>query len=1131
MMMRSFLTEPDKFEALYARDALLKLDAAFCDFLRIRDEVFYIGLKEVRDGTIDLGQKDESQFILDLAPHLEDFLAGYFGIEDAVDVLSKEHTKLAPLYKAKRLFVQRKAARYLKPDQLEALNVHELDQRIEQILGQDFTELAFAEKALECIDADEKRDFEDDLLAYASFALLHPVGQKRHKDSILFKTPKKLDFENLLDVDRQEHDFGTSIEAHTNELEPRDGFDLTDKGVSLERALDEAHYCIECHPQGKDSCAKGLKDRKTGEFQKSAHDVTLTGCPLEEKISEMNTLKKEGLVLSALAAITIDNPLCAATGHRICNDCMKACIYQKQEPVDVPAIETNILKSVLDLPWGFEIYSLLTRWNPLNIRRPYPREKSGYKVLVVGMGPAGFNLAHHLLQEGHEVLGIDGLKIEPLPEDMLRQPLEDVSGIYENLSDRIVGGFGGVAEYGITVRWDKNNLKIIRLLLERQEQFILRGGVRFGSQLTMEHAFENGIDHIALCAGAGRPRFVEMKNAFAPGVRMASDFLMSLQLTGAAKKDSLANLELQLPVVVIGGGLTAIDTATEALAYYPVQVEKFLTRFEALGRSVEEMWQSPEELAIAERFLAHAKEIRAEKKKENPDVLSLLKKWGGAKILYRGSMQKAPSYRLNHEEVHFALQEGITFCEKVKPSEVLLDEYGRAKGIKVEHRDGDFADIEARTILVAAGTQPNSIFAKENPGLVEMDGKYFQAINEQGHAVTPQPMPKPEDVHVYMHKTEAGQFMSFFGDLHPSFAGNVVKAMASAKRGYPAVNHALEMREPGEKALKDLADDLSATVVGVTELAPNIVEVIVKAPLAARNFKPGQFYRLQNFESFAPTYQGTKMAMEGLALTGASIDLEAGTISLIVLEMGGSSDLCRLLKPGEPVILMGPTGEPTFIPKNEKVCLVGGGLGNAVLFSIGQAMRANGCEVLYFAGYKKNQDRYKLDEIRKAADQVIWCCDEKPEGDDLTVGEAVFHGNIVQAIEAYGRGEMGGETSISAVDRFIVIGSDRMMAAVKRARHGVLKPYLKTDHVAVGSINSPMQCMMKEICAQCIQLHKDPVTHAQSVVYSCTNQDQRLDVVDFDVLRDRLRQNNVQEKLTAKWISYCLDKQDIRKSA
>ena len=56
--------------------------------------------------------------------------------------------------------------------------------------------------------------------------------------------------------------------------------------------------------------------------------------------------------------------------------------------------------------------------------------------------------------------------------------------------------------------------------------------------------------------------------------------------------------------------------------------------------------------------------------------------------------------------------------------------------------------------------------------------------------------------------------------------------------------------------------------------------------------------------------------------------------------------------------------------------------------------------------------------------------------------------------------------------------------------------------------------MMKEICAQCLQPHKDPVTGKETVVFSCFNQDQKLDQVDFGALRERLGQNSVQEKLT-----------------
>jgi NAD(P)H-flavin reductase len=383
-----------------------------------------------------------------------------------------------------------------------------------------------------------------------------------------------------------------------------------------------------------------------------------------------------------------------------------------------------------------------------------------------------------------------------------------------------------------------------------------------------------------------------------------------------------------------------------------------------------------------------------------------------------------------------------------------------------------------------------------------------------------------------------GRGISFFGDLHPSFAGNVVKAMASAKQGYPVVSRLLARRLPSApqpaELLKKLNYELRAVVKDVVRLTPNIVEVIAEAPTAARAFQPGQFYRLQNYETLAPRVNGTVLGMEGLALTGASVDREKGLLSTIVLEMGGSSDLCALLKPGEPLILMRPTGTPTETPGQETVLLIGGGLGNAVLFSIGQQLRAQGSRTVYFAGYKKIVDRYKVEEIEKAADIVVWCCDEAPGFTPGRVQDKAFVGNIVEAIAAYGREDLGPgpvdgpDISLHSVDRLVVIGSDAMMGAVARARHTILAPFLNPDHKAIGSINSPMQCMMKEICAQCLQLHKDPKTGEETVVFSCFNQDQQLDHVDWGTLRTRLSQNGVQEKLTKQWIDRCLRQLGVR---
>jgi len=67
-----------------------------------------------------------------------------------------------------------------------------------------------------------------------------------------------------------------------------------------------------------------------------------------------------------------------------------------------------------------------------------------------------------------------------------------------------------------------------------------------------------------------------------------------------------------------------------------------------------------------------------------------------------------------------------------------------------------------------------------------------------------------------------------------------------------------------------------------------------------------------------------------------------------------------------------------------------------------------------------------------------------------------------------------------------------------------------------------MQCMMKEVCAQCLQKHVDRATGRESFVFTCFNQDQDMDRVDFANLAARLRQNTVQEKLSGMWLDHLL---------
>jgi NADPH-dependent glutamate synthase beta subunit-like oxidoreductase/NAD(P)H-flavin reductase len=1207
-----------KYSDLYDAQKLKELAEKFYDDVKEKNPLLYDALtKYIENHGVGVEKRVESNILTDSAPYLSDFIAKMFGINREREQLQRVIVEQDPIWKYK-FFVQRRAIKKFTEEKLAAFNETELAQALREFSFAAFDEtliydeeLAVAyvtNKLVETEDALTKNqeitaEIRETLNRIASsydklkdktfgkvferfIVEIEGAGELLQVKAVLqileiwsamqffgrkkrwyaFKVPHALDYQNLVHLIHPEPKLENILRGREQDLRRRDGFKLTDDRGTMRDALYEVDYCLICHERDKDSCSTGLRE-KDGAPKRNPLGIKTEGCPLDEKISEMHLMKRQGDSIASLALVTIDNPMCAGTGHRICNDCMKGCIFQKQEPVNIPLAETHTLTDVLNLPYGFEIYNLLTRWNPLNAKRPYALPYNGKNVLVVGLGPAGYTLAHYLLNEGFGVIGIDGLKIEPLPADwtgnlgkQTPKAVKNIEEITDQLDERILSGFGGVSEYGITVRWDKNFLTMMQLILSRRKRFRAYGGVRFGGTLTIEDAWNFGFDHIAIATGAGRPTIVPMKNNLIRGIRQASDFLMALQLTGAFKKDTLTNLQVRLPAVVIGGGLTGIDTATELFAYYPVQVEKMLEEFEEVAADIgeEAVWAAfdEEEKKVFGEFLVHGKAIRAERERaaqavEPPNFIPLVQSWGGVSLVYRKRLQDSPAYRLNHEEVQKALEEGIDFVELMSPTEAVPDEYGAIKALIFEKQNydaetgkfsnaGDFATFPARTVCVAAGTSPNVIYEKEKPGTFKLDEwrQFFQPFklekNGDGrfHSTEAE---KGEDAFFTSYEKD-GKFISYYGDNHPKYAGNVVKAMASAKHGYPKVVELFveELATRGDlpQAEKDsifdkleatLDEQLRAYVVKVERLTPTIVDVVVRAPLQAKKFEPGQFYRLQNFETSAPLVGGKRLMMEGLALTGAWVDREKGLLSMIVLEMGTSSRLCSLLKEGEEVLVMGPTGTPTEIPESETVLLAGGGLGNAVLFSIARAMRDNGNRVIYFAGYKNGADLYKREEIENATDQVIWSTDFGDEIKPQRAQDAHFRGNIVQAMIAYAQGNLGEQTvSLKEVDRIIAIGSDRMMNGVKEARYNDLQPFLKAQHTAIGSINSPMQCMMKEVCAQCLQRHVNPHTGEEFFVFSCFNQDQNLDFVDFKNLNDRLRANSIQEKLSNMWLDKIL---------
>ncbi|HYG73891.1 MAG TPA: FAD-dependent oxidoreductase [Planctomycetota bacterium] len=1169
---------------------LMAIDAIFLEEVEKQERALVARLKQYRacagEGVNEL---ELSNTLIAVAAYLGPFIARLFHIESQATQLDRRALADASVFKCRTLFMERRIYKSPPtPIDLAAMDTAALERSYRKIVESLFPdghlsgdpERELAETVLRLLERDpeSKSGGEtaaqqlDKVAAWARALAFHPSLKVRTKEWPLFFRPEKLDFENLVEREFPVPHLPTLCEGTHDKRRNRDGFDLTDRRQTPRQALGEMHYCIICHTREKDSCSHGFPDAnaKSG-YKENPLGIPLEGCPLDEKISEAHQLKREGHAIAALAMIMIDNPLCAATGHRICNDCMKGCIYQKQTPVNIPQAETNILTDVLNLPYGFEIYSLLSRWNPLNPRRPYPLPFNGRRVLVVGMGPAGYALSHYLLNEGFGVVGIEGLKVEPLSKRMrgakrrVPQPVKDIHDIVGPLDKRTVLGFGGVSEYGITARWDKSFLDVNYIVLMRRKKFRLYDGVRFGGTLTLEDCWRLGFDHVALATGAGRPTMVSVKNNMLRGVRQASDFLMGLQGTGIYRKNSLGNLQVNLPAVVIGGGLTAIDTATELQAYYVVQVEKTVERYERLAGKIGEAKIrarfDAEETTTLDTWLAHGRAIKAEREaaareKRPPNLNRLIREWGGVTIAYRKRLQDSPAYRLNHEEVIKALEEGIFIADCLNPVEFVPGENGAVKSVRFERQavdkgkwrgTGEIFELPARAVMVAAGTHPNVMYEREYAGTFKMDkwGEFYQGhrLVDAGDTWKLEPAPEGE-VGFFTSYQKDGKLVTFYGDNHPEYAGNVVKAMASAKHGYREIVRAFEKdirkNEATEQPDRELEwvrfaetldTEIKATVVDVIRLTGNIVEVLVHAPLAARNFQPGQFYRLQNYENYAERVAGFSLGMEGIALTGAWVDKERGQLSMIVLEMGGSSRLCALLEPGEEIVVMGPTGTPTELPSNETVLLAGGGLGNAVLFSIAAALKEKNNRVIYFAAYKNAKDLYKRKAIESSADVVIWSTDTDPPIEPRRKQDRTFVGNIVQAMDAYVSGKLGpAEIPISAVDRIITIGSDKMMGAVKTARRTVLDCHLRPDIKSYGSINSPMQCMMKEICAQCLQRHVDPGTGKESFVFSCFNQDQSLDHVDFKNLAERLRQNSVAEKLTSLWIDHLFEARIVQEA-
>ncbi len=300
-----------------------------------------------------------------MAPHVSRFLKRLFDVDAPASAIAASTRGQDDLFRFKVDFVRRRVMPLLKNGTRFAATPED-DAMVEEMLagaGTSDRELAVARAGCALLD-DERANQQSNPQSNPIRIPIHNpqyealrrwcaarLHDRAYRGWVTFRFPETVDPFHLVEVERADPRLPEAQVGPGWRLRRRDGFALTDVRMRPREVLSEIHYCVLCHERDKDSCSKGLYE-KSGAVSVNALGIELEGCPLDEKISEMHTLRKAGDPIGALALVVVDNPMCPGTGHRICNDCMKSCIFQKQDPVNIPQIETGVLTDVLDCRWA-----------------------------------------------------------------------------------------------------------------------------------------------------------------------------------------------------------------------------------------------------------------------------------------------------------------------------------------------------------------------------------------------------------------------------------------------------------------------------------------------------------------------------------------------------------------------------------------------------------------------------------------------------------------------------------------------------------------------------------------------------------------------------------------------------------
>jgi NAD(P)H-flavin reductase len=150
-------------------------------------------------------------------------------------------------------------------------------------------------------------------------------------------------------------------------------------------------------------------------------------------------------------------------------------------------------------------------------------------------------------------------------------------------------------------------------------------------------------------------------------------------------------------------------------------------------------------------------------------------------------------------------------------------------------------------------------------------------------------------------------------------------------------------------------------IVSKREVAPNVHETVIRAPAIAKKARPGQFVILMVDEK-----------SERVPYTLCDWDRTAGTVTLVVQEVGQSSRKLVLLQAGDHVAhLVGPLGVPLEIAPFGTVALAGGCYGIGAVLGIARAMKTAGNRVITIVEADSHYLHYFRSELEAASDELI----------------------------------------------------------------------------------------------------------------------------------------------------------------